>query len=164
MPKGLQGFQKGHPQFNSGRTHFKKGIHPKTEIKKGQHLSVKTEFKKGATSWIKGKHPEYLQGKNHPMYGIHNLREKSPNWRCGKTIDKDGYVFIYKPEHPFCNNKGYVRRSRLVMEEHLGRYLKPIENIHHINKITNDDRIKNLMLFANNSAHIKFHHLIKNNS
>jgi hypothetical protein len=25
MPKGIQGYQKGHPQFNSGRTQFKKG-------------------------------------------------------------------------------------------------------------------------------------------
>lgn len=25
MPKGIKGFQKGHEQFNSGRTHFKKG-------------------------------------------------------------------------------------------------------------------------------------------
>lgn len=28
MPKGLQGFQKGHPQFNTGRTHLKKGHTP----------------------------------------------------------------------------------------------------------------------------------------
>ena len=28
-------------------------------------------LKKGMTSWNKGKHPEYMQGKNHPMYGTH---------------------------------------------------------------------------------------------
>ncbi len=27
------------------------------------------QFKKGMTPWNKGLHPEYLQGKNHPLYG-----------------------------------------------------------------------------------------------
>ena len=30
---------------------------------------------------------------------------------------KDGYVFIYKPEHPRANHVGYVKRSTLIWEE-----------------------------------------------
>ena len=69
-----------------------------------------------------------------------------------------GYLLILQPEHPFCNKKGYVRRSHLVIEKYLGRYLKNGETAHHRNKIKTDDRVKNLMAFVSNSAHMKFHH------
>ena len=36
-------------------------------------------------------------------------------------------------------------------------YLKKEEVVHHINRIKNDDRIKNLMVFTSTSAHIRFH-------
>ena len=42
-PKGIQGFQKGHPPYNFGKGCFKRGYNP----------SPKTEFKKGATPWNK---------------------------------------------------------------------------------------------------------------
>jgi uncharacterized membrane protein YvbJ len=46
------------------------------------------------TIWNKGKHPEYLQGKNHPMYGKSHIAwnkglkgfmmgEKNGNWKGG---------------------------------------------------------------------------------
>lgn len=48
--KGLLGFGKGHPVYNTkpNSGSFKKGQHPspKTEFKKGEHRSLKTEFKK----------------------------------------------------------------------------------------------------------------------
>ena len=37
--KGLKGFQKGHPQYNSGRTHFKKGHKNRLGIKGEKHPS-----------------------------------------------------------------------------------------------------------------------------
>ena len=59
-----------------------------------------------------------IEGKNHPR------------WKGGQT-EKSGYIFMLQKEHPFANQKGYVRRSRLVMERHLGRYLSPEERMHH---------------------------------
>ena len=44
-------------------------------FKKG-HVNTKTAFLKGMVPWNKGKHPGYLQGKNHPMYGK-NVSEES---------------------------------------------------------------------------------------
>lgn len=97
--------------------------------------------------------------KNNP--GAFKAGEKNSNWNGGITIHSDGYVCILKPEHPYSNSYGYVRRSRLVMEKHLGRYLDPKEIPHHKNEIRDDDRIENLRLFASNGKHISFHRLLE---
>ena len=83
-------------------------------------------------------------GKNHPRYK-------------GNFKTSDGYVFLYLPEHPFCDNKGYMKEHRIIMEDFLGRYLTKEEVVHHINHIRDDNRIENLMLFPTNKAHSKFH-------
>jgi hypothetical protein len=68
-----------------------------------------------------------------------------------------GYIYLYRPKHPYATQTGYVKRSRLVMEKHLNRLLNPNERIHHINEIKNDDRIENLRLFESQGKHTKFH-------
>lgn len=96
--------------------------------------------------WKKGeknpKHSEKMKGKGNPNWG--KFREKAPNWKGGKLRTPEGYIYIYEPEHPYCNKEKYVMEHRLVMEEHLGRYLKSYEIIHHRNGIKDDNRIKNL--------------------
>lgn len=82
---------------------------------------------------------------------------KNPNWKNG-VMKKTGYVLIYQASHPRADSRHYVRRSHLVMEKFLGRFLKSDEVVHHINKIRDDDRFKNLKLFVNSSSHLKLHH------
>lgn len=110
---------------------------------KGHKCSKKTKDK------IAKKRKEYLC--SHPM-------PKGPNSPYFKGIQKHslGYILIYQPSHPRADKKGYVKRSYLVVEKYLGRYLKPKEIVHHINKIVNDDRIENLKLFATNGKHLSF--------
>ena len=74
-------------------------------------------------------------------------REKHPNWKGGKYKHHDGYVYVLKPDHPYANHQGYVFEHRLIMEQHVGRYLIPnIDDVHHINGIKDDNRIENLQL------------------
>lgn len=78
--------------------------------------------------------------------------EKHPSWRGGRIVNNKGYVFIKKLNYPNAVN-GYVREHRLVMAEHLGRFLKPEEVVHHINGIKGDNRIENLELLPNRRVH-----------
>ena len=83
--------------------------------------------------------------------------ENNPMWKGGKRGHSKGYMLILNKKHPLCNKSGYVYEHRLVMEKHIGRYLRPEERVHHINGIKNDNRIKNLVLFKSDSAHNSIH-------
>lgn len=80
--------------------------------------------------------------------------EKNAFWRGGLTVDKHGYILVMSPRHPHRTKAGYVRQHRLVMESHLGRYLRPEEVVDHRNDDTSDNHIENLRLFASNAEHL----------
>jgi hypothetical protein len=84
------------------------------------------------------------------------LRKHLPNG--GKTIDKHGYVLVLAPlDHPHPNSAGYIREHRLVMEQHMERYLNSEEVVHHRNGIKDDNRLENLRLYAAHSHHFSEH-------
>lgn len=60
----------------------------------------------------------------------------------------DGYISVYKPDHPYASKDGYVMEHILVMENHIGRYLAKDEVVHHINKNRSDNRLENLQLMT----------------
>lgn len=99
------------------------------------------------------------KGSKNSMYGKHRYGPKNPNWKGGQHKTNDGRVMILARKHPYAQtHTGYVFRSRLVMEEKLDRYLDPIEVVHHINGIADDDRLVNLQLLPNQSSHAKLHY------
>lgn len=65
-----------------------------------------------------------------------------------KRTDKYGYVIMRYPEHPNSHKGGHLCEHTYVMSEHLGRPLKPNENVHHINGVRDDNRIENLELWC----------------
>ena len=83
--------------------------------------------------------------------------ENHPRWKGGKVLQNGGYVYVHRPH----SKRKYIAEHRLVMEKHVNRKLKPTEIVHHINGKKDDNRIENLILFPNQSAHLKFKHLNK---
>ena len=85
------------------------------------------------------------------------LREKNPYWKGG-IRQRNGYIQILKPEHLFCDKKGYVFEHRLVVEKNIGRYLKKDEVIHHEDGNKKNNKINNLKIMKQGehfSAHLK---------
>ena len=70
----------------------------------------------------------------------HNrLGSNNPSWKGGRLITKEGYVRIRLPYKR-------VMEHRLVMETLLGRKLERWEQVHHKNKIRDDNNADNLEL------------------
>ena len=60
-----------------------------------------------------------------------------------------GYVYVLAPkDHPSPTNKRYIKRCRLVAEMKAGRYLNHDEQVHHVNRVRDDDRPENLEIVS----------------
>lgn len=89
-------------------------------------------------------------------YNENKAGRLNPKWRGGKTTC-DGYIYVYRPNHPYATKDGYVAEHRLVIEKIIGRYLAPEEVVHHTNGDPTDNRPENLMLLPNEAEHRKLH-------
>lgn len=88
-------------------------------------------------------------------------KEKNSQYKGGRFKNISGYIQILMPEHPN-NVGGYILEHRLVMEQHLGRYLTENEVVHHINQIKDDNRIENLKVMEN-IEHLQMHYQLWRN-
>lgn len=68
------------------------------------------------------------------------------------------YNYVKLPNHPRCDNDGYVYEHIVVAERKLGRMLKSGEVVHHVDGNKKNNNPDNLMVFASDSDHIKYHH------
>ncbi len=102
----------------------------------------------------------HLSMKNKPFPVERWVRcgKENMSWKGGRQKTKMGYICVPSPEHPLKDKHGCVFEHRLIMENYLGRTLNKKEVVHHINKNPQDNRIVNLMLFKNNSEHMRYHY------
>ncbi|MCK9463124.1 MAG: HNH endonuclease [Proteobacteria bacterium] len=83
------------------------------------------------------------------------IGKKHPNFLTGKSIDANGYVILSSKIWGENINR---REHRVVMEEKIGRKLRPDEIVHHKNENKSDNRPENLSLEtrrSHNRAHGK---------
>ena len=134
-------FIKGHLGFNKGKrlVKYKKIICP----------VCKVEFE------IREKSNRKFCNKKICIYKGRIRKEHSYSWKGGKTIHR-GYIYIYRPNHPFANKNGYIFEHRLKMEEFMGRHLTKDEIIHHLDGDRQNNFIGNLILLKR-EEHIKIH-------
>jgi len=71
-----------------------------------------------------------------------------PHNYVGWKVTQGGYKQILLKGHPMGDKKGYVLEHRLIMAEHLGRFLLREEVVHHRNGDKLDNRIENLELVS----------------
>lgn len=81
-----------------------------------------------------------------------------PAWRGGREIDRDGYVRLYAPDHPWPRRNGYVLEHVAVMELHLGRRITTTETVHHKDENRQHNKLGNLELMRR-GAHSRLHRL-----
>lgn len=69
------------------------------------------------------------------------------------------YNEIYLPNHPKAHQNGYVYEHILIAEQKIGRYLTEEEVVHHIDENKKNNSPDNLIVFATNADHTRFHKL-----
>ena len=87
--------------------------------------------------------------------------DKHKMWKGGRIKTSQGYIHIYHPEKHLRKLGHYVPEQILIAESTLGRKLSKEEAIHHINEIKSDNRPENLYLFESESAHQRYHGLLR---
>lgn len=112
----------------------------------------------GELFYVRGHH---RKGRKFPNENRDQRGEKNNAYRGGRVIHVAGYILVRCEGHPRAKHRGqYVMEHILVMEKHLGRYLREDECVHHINEIKSDNRIENLEL-TNKKEHSRYHRIKK---
>ena len=66
-----------------------------------------------------------------------------------------GYLMIYEPTHPGANRSGRVLEHRWIVEQALGRSLTRAEQVDHINRDKQDNRLENLQILTPTAHTVK---------
>jgi hypothetical protein len=85
----------------------------------------------------------------------------NPRFKGGRYTAANGYVFVYRPDHPNADKRGYVREHVLIMSESIGRAIACGEVVHHRNEVRGDNRIDNLELMTRGRHHSHHHRGIR---
>ena len=82
--------------------------------------------------------------------------ENNPKWKGGKRITSQGYIQIYRPNHPRANARKTVLEHHLIWEEYWGQIVPDGYLIHHVDRNVKNNHITNLTLVTK-SYHFFIH-------
>jgi hypothetical protein len=99
-----------------------------------------------------------ISGANNPMYGKGRFGADNPMfgrrnphwWKGGRKVRKDGYALVWI-------DGSYVLEHRHIVEQRIGRKLRPEEVVHHIDENPSNNASDNLELLPNQAEHQKRH-------
>lgn len=111
----------------------------------------------GAIKVVKPSRARYFKTCSKSCWKRMMLGHAPSNYKGGRMVHK-GYILVLEKGHPQADRDGYVPEHRLVMEKHLGRFLRGEEVVHHKNADRGDNRIENLQLAESQSEHMRIHH------
>ena len=83
--------------------------------------------------------------------------KNNSNWKGGRVVDVNGYVWIRDPDHPRSDVRGYVYEHILVAEKAMGKPLPPGAMPHHFNEDKADNRPGNLVTCQDGAYHQLLH-------
>ncbi len=87
-----------------------------------------------------------------PPTGTRNcttMREEATEYRLGVPYQRrDGRYVLRLRDHPSASRSGTILRARVVMEQKIGRRLRPGEVVHHIDGDPANDDPENLALMT----------------
>lgn len=92
--------------------------------------------------------------------GLAQRNEHNPAYNGGR-YGCNGYVAIFDPGNSMASKKNIVLEHRLVVAHAIGRPLNNKEVVHHIDGDKKNNTLSNLIIFKNNSDHIKHHAELK---
>lgn len=79
-----------------------------------------------------------------------------------KTKLKNGYVYVYCPDHKYSETKnGWILQHRKVVEDFIKKKLSSNACIHHLDEHKKNNDIKNLMIFKSSKEHASWHTKLK---
>lgn len=90
----------------------------------------------------------YCQGHLRQIQNGYGLTPLRPILNKGFRMTPEGYRELYLPDYVGSKKSRYILEHRYVVEQSLGRLLRPFENVHHKNGNRDDNRIENLELWV----------------
>lgn len=103
---------------------------------------------------IKGEPCDYIG--NHGVRANLKKGENHHKWNGGRKIS-NGYVLIWKKDHPRADYHGYVPEHILVAETMNGGPLPEGAEVHHKDRNRSNNLTDNLIIFRNHAEHMEIH-------
>lgn len=77
--------------------------------------------------------------------------------RLVKEKERRARAVVRRPDHPFSGKGGLIPRARLIVEDAMGKYLKPQHLVHHVDGDFTNDVNSNLVVCEDSVYHKLIH-------